>query len=578
MMQSVSLSALEPSAANPRRKFDRKSIEGLAASIKTDGVLHNLVVTPLGGRGKKERYQIVSGSRRFEALRLLEQRGELPEDFTVAVEIRDDLSKDQTLRIATVENLQRQNMTPLEEAAALCKLVHKGVMLDDVVSQTGLSAATIRRRLALNSLCREAKAALSKGTITLSQAEALTLGSDEAQRDIVEQIEGGSEASVEDIKCTLLDNRPTVALAIFPVENYHGSITTDLFAEAETSYFDDAEQFWTLQREAVAELKKHHETSAAWVEVTNGWNIPEWQYRKARKNQKSGVLINLAPSGRVEVREGLVRPKIEKETAKALAENPVAPAKVKAAYPKSLCAYVAHHKAATVAEILLASPRTAQEVLIVRTLKEFRPHESFKALGKEAEPQSAYRVLEGQARHFAERFGFEIGEGESVWDSFPPPFTDELTLYEAVRGFTDHDLNQLQILLTALSFGQENCERLDSGDSLFNRVARDLSVDMRKHWQPDVTFFGKRSRDQLVSIAIECGYAEGKGQVSGYKKLDLVNALARFFQNAKAAAEPTPQQVKAREWLPDSMLFPAVDRDAPIEAEDTEPVEDESDE
>jgi len=57
-----------------------------------------------------------------------------------------------------------------------------------------------------------------------------------------------------------------------------------------------------------------------------------------------------------------------------------------------------------------------------------------------------------------------------------------------------------------------------------------------------------------------------------------VNALARFFQNAKAAAEPTPQQVKAREWLPDSMLFPAVDRDAPIEAEDTEPVEDESDE
>jgi ParB family transcriptional regulator, chromosome partitioning protein len=137
-MQSVSLSALEASSANPRRKIDRKSIEGLAASIKTDGVLHNLVVTPLGGKGKKERFQIVSGSRRFEALRLLEQRGELPEDFRVAVEIRDDLSKDQTLRIATVENLQRQNMTPLEEAAALCKLVHKGVTLDDVVSQTGL--------------------------------------------------------------------------------------------------------------------------------------------------------------------------------------------------------------------------------------------------------------------------------------------------------------------------------------------------------------------------------------------------------------------------------------------------------
>ena len=56
----------------------------------------------------------------------MQERGELPEDFTVAVEIRDDLSKDDTLRIATVENLQRQNLTPLEEAGALTKLIHKG--------------------------------------------------------------------------------------------------------------------------------------------------------------------------------------------------------------------------------------------------------------------------------------------------------------------------------------------------------------------------------------------------------------------------------------------------------------------
>jgi len=248
-------------------------------------------------------------------------------------------------------------------------------------------------------------------------------------------------------------------------------------------------------------------------------------------------------------------------------ENPVAPAKAKAAYPKSLCSYIAHHKAAALAEILLASPRAAQEVMIVRTVVKFRPHESLEALSKEVDPQGACRVLEGQARQFAARFGFEIEEGESVWDSFPPPYTDELALYEAVRGFSDQDLVQLQTLLTALAFGQENCERLDASDSLFNRVARDLSVDMRSHWQPDAAFFGKRNRDQLVEIAIECGYAEGKGQVSGYKKLDLVNALARFFQSAKAAAEPTPQQIKAREWQPEAMLFPAVDRNALVETE-----------
>lgn len=87
MLQSVSLSVLEPPVANPRRKIDRKTIEGLAASIKQDGILHNLVVTP-SGSGRKQRYQIVSGARRLEALKLLQERGELPEDFTVAVEIR----------------------------------------------------------------------------------------------------------------------------------------------------------------------------------------------------------------------------------------------------------------------------------------------------------------------------------------------------------------------------------------------------------------------------------------------------------------------------------------------------------
>ena len=73
-MQSVSLSALEASAANPRRKIDRKTIEGLAASIRTDGLLHNLVVSPVKGKGKSQRYQIVSGARRFHALKLLEDR------------------------------------------------------------------------------------------------------------------------------------------------------------------------------------------------------------------------------------------------------------------------------------------------------------------------------------------------------------------------------------------------------------------------------------------------------------------------------------------------------------------------
>jgi ParB family chromosome partitioning protein len=563
MLQSVSLSTLEPPVANPRRKIDRKAIEGLAASIKQDGILHNLVVTPTGN-GKKKRFQIVSGARRLEALKLLQERGELPEDFTVAVEIRDDLSKDDTLRIATVENLQRQNLTPLEEAAALTKLVHKGTALDDVVAQTGLSATTIKRRLALNNLCKEATQALSKGQINLAQAEALTLGSDEAQIQLLAQLDN-RDYSADDIRGHLLDDRPTVALAIFPAERYTGTITTDLFAAKEESYFDDGEMFFKLQREAVEELRKHHEATAEWVKVTEEYRIPEWQYRKAKKKEKGGVLINLAPSGAVEIREGLVPHQIEAKTAEATVENPIAPPKVKAAYSAPLCRYIAHHKTAAVAEVLLSSPRAAQEVMIVKQMVAFRPHQAIRAFEKDTAPQGAYHVLEGRARSFAGRLGFAVEEGESVWLCFPPMHVKDLALYEAVRGLSDDDLTGLQTLLTALSFSQESSDRLDVRDSLFNRVARDLSIDMRKYWRPDFSFFNKRNREQLAAIANECGYVEGHGAVGSMKKADLVAALVKHFENAMAAIDPLPSQVKAREWLPEPMLFPAIDPNASAE-------------
>ena len=308
-MQTVALSSLEPSRGNPRKTLDRRSLEGLAASIRNDGLLQNLVVSPLKGKGQY--YRTVSGERRFRALKLLQQRGELDGDFAVPVEIRTRLSKDDSLRIATVENLQRQNLTPLEEAAALTKLIHKGATLDDVAARTGLSQTTIKRRLALNGLCDEAKAALAVGSINLSQAEAMTLGGDEAQRSILEEIERGSDFSGDEIKATLLDDRPTVAAAIFPIEQYTGTITTDLFAEDETSYFDDGEEFLRLQKEAVAQLVRHHEASAAWVELTEAYRIPDWHYRTAEEGETGGVLINLSPAGRVDIREGLVKRDID---------------------------------------------------------------------------------------------------------------------------------------------------------------------------------------------------------------------------------------------------------------------------
>lgn len=141
-LQSVTLSSLQPPAHNPRTAIDAAGIEGLAASIKADGLLQNLVVVPAKG----SRFRIISGERRYRALKLLEQRGDIAADYPVAVEVREKLGKDDALRLATVENLQREDMPPLDAGTALAALVRKGATLDDLAARTGLSATTIRRR------------------------------------------------------------------------------------------------------------------------------------------------------------------------------------------------------------------------------------------------------------------------------------------------------------------------------------------------------------------------------------------------------------------------------------------------
>ncbi len=115
-----------------------------------------------------------------------------------------------------------------------------------------------------------------------------------------------------------------------------------------------------------------------------------------------------------------------------------------------------------------------------------------------------------------------------------------------------------------MTFGQHDCEKLDCAESLFNAVAADLGVSMRNHWQPDASFLSRRTQAQLLVIARECGYAEGRGNLGSYKKSELVTGLVRHIENAGAAADPSPAQIKAREWLPGVMCFPAINPDAAI--------------
>jgi len=110
--RNLPLAVLQESPTNPRRRFDERALEELAASVRSQGVLQPLLVRALD----KEKYEIVIGARRFRAA----QRAERKE---VPVRIRE-LTDAQCVEIQLVENIQREGVHPMEEANAFFALLH----------------------------------------------------------------------------------------------------------------------------------------------------------------------------------------------------------------------------------------------------------------------------------------------------------------------------------------------------------------------------------------------------------------------------------------------------------------------
>ncbi|SIN86710.1 ParB/RepB/Spo0J family partition protein [Halodesulfovibrio marinisediminis] len=159
------LRVLQANPNQPRKQFDDAALEELAASIREKGVLQPLLVRPqvVGGENI---YEIVAGERRFRASQLAGIR-EVP----VVIRELDDM---ETLAIALIENLQREDLTPLEEANALQELKDQfNLSQEELAKQVGKSRSAVANTLRLLQLPDMAQDALSAGTITAGHARAI---------------------------------------------------------------------------------------------------------------------------------------------------------------------------------------------------------------------------------------------------------------------------------------------------------------------------------------------------------------------------------------------------------------------
>lgn len=180
MVESVPIDQIDPNPRQPRRDFDMDALAGLAQSIKEHGVVQPLLVRRSG-----ERYELVAGERR---LRAAEMAG-LTEVSVVVGEFDDR----QAMEICLIENLQREDLNPIEEALAIQRLRSEfGLTQDELSSRLGKSRPAIANSLRLLSLEDEIQESVSRETITAGHARALLSIEDRDRRlklfrDVVER-------------------------------------------------------------------------------------------------------------------------------------------------------------------------------------------------------------------------------------------------------------------------------------------------------------------------------------------------------------------------------------------------------
>lgn len=160
-IQQVPVESIQPNPFQPRQEFDPEKLAELATSIKEHGIIQ-----PLVARQEGDKYTLVSGERRWRAAR---QAGL----SKVPVVIRQ-LGNEQLMMLALIENLQRENLNPIEEAEAFQRLIDEFSLTQEELAQTlGKSRPSIANSLRLLALPEEIRQGVSRETISAGHARAL---------------------------------------------------------------------------------------------------------------------------------------------------------------------------------------------------------------------------------------------------------------------------------------------------------------------------------------------------------------------------------------------------------------------
>jgi len=300
-LKHINLDQLTPDKHNVR-KHGGKACDDLIPSIRSLGIIQPLLVRPSDEKG---RYDIVAGQRRYHALNKIAETDDVDPVPCIVMKHTDDAS---AIEASLAENIARLPMDEIDQYKAFAALVGQGHTVEEIGTIFGVTERLVKQRLAIANLIGPILTAYRKGDINADTVRILTMASKQQQKDWLALHKSDDYApSGRHLKAWLFGGAdiPT-RNALFDLEGYRGTITTDLFGD--TSYFDDAQAFWERQNQSIAEARQTY--------LDAGWNAVviqdigdiwcSWEMSKRAKSKGGKVYVQIAHDGEVTFHEGYI--------------------------------------------------------------------------------------------------------------------------------------------------------------------------------------------------------------------------------------------------------------------------------
>ena len=550
-LQHIDISKLKLSDVNMRHSKRPPDVSDILPSIKSRGVLVPLLVRPTEGG---EDFEIVAGRRRyFAAKAVADERGEVEPLPCAVMEAGDDAA---AVEASLIENFARLDPDEMTQYETFARLVKEDRTVAEIANTFGITELMVKRRLALGNLLPKIRAAYRDEDIDEETIRYLTLASKRQQKEWLGLFGDPEQYAPRawELKKWLFGGQDiSTEVALFPLEDYRGQIIADLFSER--SYFTDADQFWTLQNQAIA-AKRDALLKDGWVEVEIlklGERFQSWKHQKTSKDEGGRVYITVSDRGDVEVHEGYLT---TKETAKkrrkaGTQSKGETDAKVKSVQPeitKSMQNYLELHRHVAVRVQLMNHSDAALRLMVAHAI-------GGSALWSiTAEPQSA--ATEAVSESVA------TSKAQALFDEERKAVQRLLGLprhSDTVTRATGDDYRTAQVFAKLLTLSDADvyrvlsfvmAETLEAGAAVVEAVGNHLTVNMVDYWQPNDTFFDLLKNKTVINAILKqvAGKRVADGNVTATGKTQK-----KIIRDCLAGEN---NRTKVESWLPDYMAFP----------------------